>query len=292
MLSVTLLALVFVLPPNAGLLSSNPLSRHKRALARRADNELSRLAGEPCAVSGSGRPPQQQQQQQQTQASSPTQHRRSVASPRTNRRELPAATSAPVGCEGGCRVGAPVHRGASPRAGKERTSHTSQGDAHEDGGTRPWTDRQSRPSRASRFERGAPNEGNSSSPGSDSPGLRIPPKMQQDEGERASTSSPWAGNGDSTADVDPTARRSVGGASQWGKPVPKVPPSWMTSLYFSGRQEQLRLKPSAGVELPRDKFSLELWVNPEGGQSSPAVIAGGSYSLIFALRLSIPVNIG
>uniref|UniRef100_A0A3Q2YZ81 Pappalysin 2 n=1 Tax=Hippocampus comes TaxID=109280 RepID=A0A3Q2YZ81_HIPCM len=113
------------------------------------------------------------------------------------------------------------------------------------------------------------------SPGSsDSTRLQIPQKMQQDEGERASTSSPVDGNWDSTADVDPTARRSVGNASQWGKPVPKVPPSWMTSLYFSGRQEQLRLKPSAGVELPRDKFSLELWVNPEGGQSSPAVIAG------------------
>uniref|UniRef100_A0A3P8SDJ0 Pappalysin 2 n=1 Tax=Amphiprion percula TaxID=161767 RepID=A0A3P8SDJ0_AMPPE len=60
----------------------------------------------------------------------------------------------------------------------------------------------------------------------------------------------------------------------WGSPVPRVPPSWMTALYFNGRREQLKVKLAAGVELPRATFSLELWVKPEGGQSNPAVIAG------------------
>uniref|UniRef100_H3C6N9 Pappalysin 2 n=1 Tax=Tetraodon nigroviridis TaxID=99883 RepID=H3C6N9_TETNG len=45
-------------------------------------------------------------------------------------------------------------------------------------------------------------------------------------------------------------------------------------MYFGGGREQLKLDPAAGLELPRDKFSLELWLKPEGGQSNPAVVAG------------------
>ncbi|CAL9682039.1 unnamed protein product [Knipowitschia caucasica] len=44
------------------------------------------------------------------------------------------------------------------------------------------------------------------------------------------------------------------------------------AVYFTGRGDQLRLKP--GVEIPRGNFTLELWIKPEGGQRSPAVIAG------------------
>uniref|UniRef100_A0AAV2IQE2 Uncharacterized protein n=1 Tax=Knipowitschia caucasica TaxID=637954 RepID=A0AAV2IQE2_KNICA len=43
------------------------------------------------------------------------------------------------------------------------------------------------------------------------------------------------------------------------------------AVYFTGRGDQLRLKP--GVEIPRGNFTLELWIKPEGGQRSPAVIA-------------------
>ncbi|XP_077392570.1 pappalysin-2 [Festucalex cinctus] len=270
MLSINLLAVVLVLTTNTWLLKSNPLSRYKRALARRADNELSRLSREPCAVSGSRR------SLQHPRSLSPAQHRRSVVSSWTNRPELHTATSAPVGCEGECRFDtqkAKGTRGAS-QLGTEQTSNTLPGYFHEKGDTQPWTlsqkhDRQSRPSRGSRFERST--QANSSSPGSShSSGLQFPQKVQQDDGSSAFSGSPDDGN----EDVDPSTRRSVGSASPWGKPVPKVPPSWMTTLYFSGSQEQLRLKPSAGIELPRDKFSLELWVNPEGGQSNPAVIAG------------------
>lgn len=46
------------------------------------------------------------------------------------------------------------------------------------------------------------------------------------------------------------------------------------ALYFSGQGDQLRLK--ADVELPRDAFTLQVWLKAEGGQRSPAVIAGRS----------------
>uniref|UniRef100_A0A8C5DAK0 Sushi domain-containing protein n=1 Tax=Gouania willdenowi TaxID=441366 RepID=A0A8C5DAK0_GOUWI len=44
------------------------------------------------------------------------------------------------------------------------------------------------------------------------------------------------------------------------------------AVYFTGRGDQLRLKP--GVEIPRGNFTLEMWIKPEGGQRSPTVISG------------------
>ncbi|XP_076126259.1 pregnancy-associated plasma protein A, pappalysin 1b [Alosa pseudoharengus] len=52
----------------------------------------------------------------------------------------------------------------------------------------------------------------------------------------------------------------------------KSPPGRLKAVYFAGRSDQLRLKPS--VEVPRGNFTLEMWIKPEGGQRSPAVIAG------------------
>ncbi|XP_061653811.1 pappalysin-2 isoform X1 [Phyllopteryx taeniolatus] len=210
MLPVSVLAIALVLA-----IGARPPSGSKRALARRADGELSRLAGEPCAVSGHRSPPQQ------------SQHRHSVAGPRSDR-----------GDRGGLRAASSAR---APKPGKEGPFHAQ-----------PWPlslkeDGQSGPPRGSRLERSARDEGNSSAAPS---GHRVSPQIRRDE--------------DVLGDAD----------SPWGGPVPKVPPSWMTSLYLSGRRERLRPKPSAGLELPRDKFSLELWVNPEGGQSSPAVLAG------------------
>lgn len=60
----------------------------------------------------------------------------------------------------------------------------------------------------------------------------------------------------------------------WGAQIPDVHPKWMSALYFNGQKEQLRVNPAAGIELPRAKFSVELWVKPEGGQTNPAIIAG------------------
>uniref|UniRef100_A0A670Y0E8 Pappalysin 2 n=1 Tax=Pseudonaja textilis TaxID=8673 RepID=A0A670Y0E8_PSETE len=48
----------------------------------------------------------------------------------------------------------------------------------------------------------------------------------------------------------------------------------VAALYFSGRAEQLLLRPGALAELPRGEFTIEAWVKPEGGQSNPAIIAG------------------
>ncbi|XP_036452168.1 pappalysin-2 isoform X1 [Colossoma macropomum] len=64
------------------------------------------------------------------------------------------------------------------------------------------------------------------------------------------------------------------GAEPWGAEVRDVPPKWMTALYFRGQREQLKVNPTADVELPRSRFTLELWIKPEGGQNNPAVIAG------------------
>ncbi|RXM99091.1 Pappalysin-1 [Acipenser ruthenus] len=49
-------------------------------------------------------------------------------------------------------------------------------------------------------------------------------------------------------------------------------PSRGKAVYFTGKRDQLRLKPS--TEIPRGNFTLEMWIKPEGGQRSPAVIAG------------------
>ncbi|OCT65654.1 hypothetical protein XELAEV_180418972mg, partial [Xenopus laevis] len=43
------------------------------------------------------------------------------------------------------------------------------------------------------------------------------------------------------------------------------------ALYFTGQGDQLRLK--SGNDLPRDTFTLQVWLRAEGGQKSPAVIA-------------------
>ncbi|XP_063074989.1 pappalysin-2 isoform X2 [Engraulis encrasicolus] len=63
-------------------------------------------------------------------------------------------------------------------------------------------------------------------------------------------------------------------SDMWGRSIREIPPEWMSVLYFGGRREQLRINPAAGIELPRKKFSIELWVKPEGGQNNPAIIAG------------------
>lgn len=48
----------------------------------------------------------------------------------------------------------------------------------------------------------------------------------------------------------------------------------LPALYFSGGREQLAARPEALPDIPREEFTLEVWVKAEGGQSNPAVIAG------------------
>lgn len=57
--------------------------------------------------------------------------------------------------------------------------------------------------------------------------------------------------------------------------VRNMPTKWMRAVYFGGQAEQLKVNPAFGIELPRSRFTLELWVKPEGGQNNPAIIAGG-----------------
>ncbi|XP_051649465.1 pappalysin-2 [Manacus candei] len=57
---------------------------------------------------------------------------------------------------------------------------------------------------------------------------------------------------------------------------PQVPgsPRELPALYFSGGREQLAARAEALPAVPREEFTLELWVKAEGGQSNPAIIAG------------------
>ncbi|KAM8849560.1 pappalysin-2 [Spinachia spinachia] len=315
MCPIRLAAVFLVLITNTWLFSpvrSDALRRYKRAMARRADGELSRLAGEPCAVYGLWR------SRRQARSTSPSQHRPQAARPRTrtSRGKLDGVEGAPAVCAGGCGFDTGARRDAAAREDEQRRGDAEEVAAGEGGGyatlpeqfsdNRSATDRRGservrertaakpgvslrngaeqtvssgppkslRASR-SRFTRSLGgtfpygDDGNSSwekvSPdsSSDSPGLR------QDDGEqRASSGTPEERTEDSSGEVEEAD------AIAWGSPVPAVPASWMTALYFGGRREQLRMAQAPALELPRGQFSLELWVKPEGGQSNPAVIAG------------------
>lgn len=61
----------------------------------------------------------------------------------------------------------------------------------------------------------------------------------------------------------------------WRADAHDVPAKWMTALYFRGQAERLKVNPEFDIDLPRSRFTLELWVKPEGGQNNPAIIAGG-----------------
>lgn len=315
MLLIRLLAIFLILITNTWLLSpvrSDALSRYKRAMAQRADRELSRLTGEPCTVSGVWR------SRRQPRSLSQSQHRPPAARPRTHttRRELYSENSAPVLCEGGRRFDTGAHQGASVKsdkggwdksedvtAGAVRTYDTVTGQVYEKGSGRnpsyvtqqplrkDAAETEAQTSSSSRVTRSLDTtfpyeeERNSTwqkvfpDSSTDSRGLQVLYRLQQEDGDpQTSTGTPMDNTDDYSGEVeeaDPPASLPPGSPSPWGSPVPRVPPSWMTALYFNGRREQLRVKPAAGVELPRAKFSLELWVKPEGGQSNPAVIAGG-----------------
>uniref|UniRef100_A0A672NZE7 Pregnancy-associated plasma protein A, pappalysin 1a n=1 Tax=Sinocyclocheilus grahami TaxID=75366 RepID=A0A672NZE7_SINGR len=55
-------------------------------------------------------------------------------------------------------------------------------------------------------------------------------------------------------------------------PVEDASSSRGKAVYFTGRGDQLRLKP--GVEIPKGNFTLQMWVKAEGGQHSSTIIAG------------------
>ncbi|XP_075994344.1 pappalysin-2 [Genypterus blacodes] len=303
MLLIRLLPTFLILITNTWLLNpvhSDALSRHKRAMARRADRELSRLTGEPCTVSAAWT------SRRQPRSLSASQQQPPAARPRTHtaRGEPFSITSAPAVCAGGCSFGTGALRVAHPaeeKGGWGDPAGEEAGGAEPPGALRD-SDSSHGGSNPKYGNRGA---GQSVSPaGRTQPPRRVLRSLGGTSGYEKSNSS-WeedaargelelelelelhssagtledAGSDDFSGEVEEVEVRhpaslAAGSASPWGSPVPRVPPSWMTTLCFSGRPEQLKVKPAAGVELPRGEFSLELWVKPEGGQSNPAVIAG------------------
>lgn len=320
MLLIRLLAIFLVLITNTWLLSpvrSDALGRYKRAMAQRADRELSRLTGEPCTVSSVWR------SRRQPRALSPSQHRPPAARPRTHtsRRQLYTVKSAPAVCAGGCRFDTVGQDNDSWGDTEDTVLGTRGGDVTLADRQFAFDDREPRyvnvdaaQERSASLLEGAGqtvlSKGHAQSPHGSGPRLtrsldatsshhevknsswenvfhnttdpsdpQVPHKQQDDGDQQSSTgtledSSKEDYSGE-VEEVDPPANLPLGSFSPWGGPVPRVPPSWMTALYFSRRRERLKAKPTAGLELPLGKFSLELWVKPEGGQINPAVIAGG-----------------
>lgn len=319
MLLIRPLVISLVLITNTWLLSpvrSDALRRYKRAMARRADRELSSLAGEPCAVSAVLR------SRRQPRSVSMLQHRPPVARERTHRsrRGSDSLESAAAVCAGGCRFEAggthqvwlekrsgdgtgsvSVGAGDQYEKQRDRLSASEEKELHfGTGAARPGLPSFSAPTAQSavpssggsrsRFARNLHStfpyvqESNSSSQrevSTDSPtdprSLQTfhTPQLESDGDQKQPTGILEDSSGE-VEEADSPVSQPVGSPSPWRSPMPRVPSSWMTALYFGGRQEQLKLNPATGLELPRGKFSLELWVKAEGGQSNPAVVAGES----------------
>ncbi|XP_034038636.1 pappalysin-2 [Thalassophryne amazonica] len=302
MLLIRLLAVFLVIITNSWLLNpvgTDALSRHKRAMGRRADRELSRAAGEPCSVSGLWR------SRRQPRSLSPSQHRPPVARSIVHTSRIDPY-SAPELCAGGCvRFDSGAHRLAPRREEKKDEKEGGWSDPEdvaweeaEDGyddvkvkirsvndAKKSSSVRRARStSRIARSHGATPRreEDNNSSWeevfSSASKGFHVLHRLQKEGDQKSPAGTLEDGTEDYSGELrdsdPPSSTRAVGSSYAWGSPVPKVPPSWMSALYFSGRREQLKLKPTAGVEVPKEEFSLELWVKPEGGQSSPAIIAG------------------
>ncbi|KAM6165289.1 pappalysin-2 [Erethizon dorsatum] len=64
-----------------------------------------------------------------------------------------------------------------------------------------------------------------------------------------------------------------GGSSDWETETFNLQ-GGLPVLYFSGRRERLLLRPELLADIPREAFTVEAWVRPEGGQNDPAIIAG------------------
>ncbi|XP_078791697.1 pappalysin-2 isoform X3 [Oryzias latipes] len=297
MLFIRLLAVFLILITNTWLLfpvRSNALYRYKRSLARRADSELSRIAGEPCTVSGVSL--------SRRQPSLSAQHRPSAASPRTatSRRAPYTVASDPAGCAGGCRFDAPEEKGNRGNAGNgvvkeggeylfpEKGSrnharpsnhifekYAGRREPEAAGHGAPGGHARSRFARSLAGRLRSDEQGNSSSRkvflerSADAGGvLRGAQRGDEDKQSSNDTQQEEEAAEDYSGEVEQAEGDS------WENPVPRVPPSWMTALYFNRRQEHLQVKLRPGADLPKAQFSLELWVKPEGGQSNPAVIAG------------------
>lgn len=316
MLLVRPLLVSLVLITNTRLLSpvrADALRRYKRAMARRADRGLSSLAGEPCAVSGVWKSRRQPRSVSVSQHRPPVARERAHRSRGGSHSLESAAAFCAGGCrfESGGTHQAWLEQGSWPskwsgsvgaggQYGKQhdKRSATEETELRDGAGTArpgPPSAGPSPGSSLSSFTRDLrpvfphEDEGNSSLHRQLSPDRPTHPtrlkalhalQPEGDGDQKIPTGIPGGRSDEDSSgeveEVDPPLRQPVGSPSPWRSGLPRVPSSWMTALYFGGGQEQLKLNPAAELELPRAKFSLELWVKPEGGQSNPAVVAGES----------------
>ncbi|XP_020791700.2 pappalysin-2 [Boleophthalmus pectinirostris] len=290
MLLLRLLAISLVIVTNTWLLNpvcSDGFSRYKRAMARRADRELSSQTGEPCAAAVVWR--SRRHPRSLSSSLSPSQQRPPAVNTRASRTHG-FVRSAPAACTGECGVDSVYQREHEARQGNPGSRNSQKRSAdktrHDHGHSAPQQGQTMPPSRVTRSlqdEEELNSSWNGAPPRSStvSAQLHVPSTYSVNGDAQPSTGAVDEENfsgevedEDLGASARPALHSGRSGGSSWASPVPRPPPSWMTALYFRGGREQLRLKPDADLELPRAKFSLELWVKPEGGQSNPAVIAG------------------
>lgn len=290
------------------------LSRHKRSLSRRADGELSRIAaaGEPCFVSPSRPQPRALSPTQHRPPAAPSRTSTSRKAPYAVKgaqeicpggcgldTELQGVAPAGRETEGrgdtddlaGRAAGHPTSfervYGNNFRNEERESNHVGEDVQHPPGRSDAKdTEGRVSPSFRSRVSRSLDaklrdEKENDSRWEKVSPDVHRGPQVlhrprQDDDNQSSTMTLEQAGaTEDYFGEVEEEDAAADFHVDSWGTSLPRVPPSWMTALYFSGHREQLKVKLAEGVKLPRDKFSLELWVKPEGGQSNPAVIAGG-----------------
>uniref|UniRef100_A0A3B3ZES9 Sushi domain-containing protein n=1 Tax=Periophthalmus magnuspinnatus TaxID=409849 RepID=A0A3B3ZES9_9GOBI len=293
MLLLRLLAISLVIVTNTWLLNpvcSDGFSPYKRAMARRADRELSSQTGEPCAAAVVWR--SRRQPSSLSSSYSRSQQRPPAVSTRASGTHR-FVRSAPALCTGECGVDSGYQRGHEARQGSPGARHSQKRDADKtkldyygSDHSAPQQGHAMPPSRVTRSlqdEEELNSSWNGAPPRSStvSAPLHVPSTHSVNGDAQPSIGAADDENfsgevedEDLGASARPALHSGRSGASSWANTVPRAPPSWMTALYFRGGREQLRLRPDADLELPRAKFSLELWVKPEGGQSNPAVIAG------------------
>uniref|UniRef100_A0A8C5I363 Sushi domain-containing protein n=1 Tax=Gouania willdenowi TaxID=441366 RepID=A0A8C5I363_GOUWI len=285
---IRLLVISLVLVVNTWLLKavrSDAVSGYKRALGRRADRELSRLTGEPCTVSSVWRSRRQPRSIQSSQQQRPPAVRPRAHTTRGEQR-LDERRAPPALCVEGCRFETGAQQGQKGHwgqtEGQGRGFVTSNTESLRDPYSSTGKGAQSASSSAHglsrlrrslgatfRYEDDSKSRLEKVSNSDNSSDLR-PQVVLIDGNHQVDILEDYSGE-----ELDDILTDAPGGGGSWSRAVPTaVPPAWMTALYFHGRREQLRLKLATGQELPRDSFSLHLWVKPEGGQSNPAIIAG------------------
>ncbi|XP_072854305.2 pappalysin-2 isoform X1 [Pogona vitticeps] len=112
-------------------------------------------------------------------------------------------------------------------------------------------------------------------PGAGAPRAALPAPSRLRRARSSGGGGSGSGSGSSRSVEDTWGARTTFPRRQRARAGPHARATGSVAvLYFSGRREQLLLRPGVVAELPRGEFTVEAWVKPEGGQSNPAIIAG------------------